>query len=77
MFDVILLTDTWLTNSIHNGQLFTNYYNVVRSDRQSSLVSRARGGDVLIAIANCISFNVIDTSSITDLTPFIDLRTMM
>ena len=44
MFDVIGLTETWLSNSIFDNEILPSNYTLFRCDRQS------RGGGVLIAV---------------------------
>ena len=44
-YDIILLTETWLTASTTSSMLFPAHYNVFRCDRQGK-----RGGGVLIAV---------------------------
>lgn len=47
--DVFALTETWLNNNIHTGELFNSKYTCYRRDRQDG---RDRGGGVLLAIHN-------------------------
>jgi len=54
-YDVIVLTETWLTNNISNVELFGPEYEVFRFDRVFS-----RGGGVLIAISSSISCSSIN-----------------
>lgn len=46
-YDVILFTETWLTDSFHSAELLDGRCNILRRDRQSGAASR--GGGVLIA----------------------------
>ena len=72
-YDVVVLTETWLSDSVHSSELFPNYYSIARCDRSFAVVNRTRGGGVLIAFSPKINFKVIDTSHITGLVPLIDL----
>ena len=72
-YDVIVITETWLNESVYSTELFPDYYSVVRCDRKFSAVNRSRGGGALIAFSPNISFKVIDTSNICMLVPLIDL----
>lgn len=48
-----MLTETWLTESIYDSELFDSRYQVFRRDRASSLLNnKDRGGGVLIAVSN-------------------------
>lgn len=46
--DVVILTETWLNNSVNNAELFGTNYLCHRADRQE----KSRGGGVLIAVNN-------------------------
>lgn len=48
-YDVILLTETWLTEGINNSELFNDRYTVWRQDRDYSATKQKLGGGVLIA----------------------------
>lgn len=48
-------------------------YNVVRCDRQFSLVDRSTGGGVFIALSDDIPYEVIDTSFLSSSVPLIDI----
>lgn len=49
-YDVIILTETWLLDSIPSSELFCPSYSVYRRDRDSSTSLKQRGGGVLIAV---------------------------
>lgn len=49
-FDVLALTETWLDSHVNNGELFTDEYDIFRSDRDFSHLGLSRGGGVLLAI---------------------------
>lgn len=48
--DVIVLTETWLNDSIHCGELFDKSYTVYRADRDLSRTVKLDGGGCLIAV---------------------------
>lgn len=48
--DVYALTETWLTNDIHDSELFPNGYCVYRKDREDTCVTDRAGG-LLLAVA--------------------------
>jgi len=52
-FDIIALTETWLTNSIYDSEILQTNYTLFRKDRPS------RGGGVLIAVNNKFPCHVI------------------
>ena len=69
----MLITETWLNQSIYDSELFTDYYNVIRRDRDFEMVGRSRGGGVLMALKHSILFDVIDTGNFRTMAPMIDL----
>lgn len=50
VYDVIMITETWLNASHHDGEIFSNNYKVFRKDRCNTNVNTTRGGGVLVAI---------------------------
>ena len=72
-FKLIALTETWLTDSVFNSELFPDCYNVIRRDRNFATTGRSRGGGVLLAISNSLKYSLIDTSNLSNLVPLIDL----
>lgn len=73
LYDIVVVTETWLCDSVHNNELFPECYNVLRSDRKFSLVNRATGGGVLIAMCKRITFSVVPLPSLSRLVPLIDV----
>ena len=71
--DIIILTETWLSNSINNAELFTDFYNITRADRKFEKTERTRGGGVLIALRKEISYTTVDCSILNDIIPLIDI----
>ena len=71
--DIVLITETWLSQSVYDSELFNNHYNILRKDRDFASVQRSRGGGVLLALRDSISFRIIDTSNISANAPMIDL----
>ena len=49
-FDVVALTETWLTNSVSDNEILDVGYSIYRSDRSTG----KRGGGVLLAVKNSI-----------------------
>lgn len=50
-YDIIVLTETWLNNSVSNHELFDNRYNVYRRDRETTGFNCGiNGGGVLVAV---------------------------
>lgn len=43
-FDVIILTETWLNDSISDAEIFDSRYNVFRRDRNSTYNHKSDGG---------------------------------
>ena len=55
-FDVICLTETWLSDFIYDQEILPTNYNIYRRDRPS------RGGGVLIAIKDTIPVSVVPSN---------------
>lgn len=49
-YDMISLTETWLSSSITDGELFEERYLVCRRDRDYNSTQQSKGGGVLIAV---------------------------
>lgn len=49
LYDIIVLTETWLTDGICDSEFFDSRYIVWRRDRDYSMTGQSRGGGVLIA----------------------------
>jgi hypothetical protein len=68
LYDFIVLTETWLSQSVMDGEVFDiNSYNVFRCDRDFGTSKIKRGGGVLIAIKSNIKAVKLDTSNIGNL----------
>lgn len=73
LYDVVLITETWLDASHTSYEYFPPNYNVIRCDRKFSEVGRSTGGGVLVALSKNILFSVVETSVLTNITPLIDI----
>ena len=62
-YDVICITETWLTGSHNSAEYFPPDYYVFRRDRYTVLESTARGGGVLIAVSKNMGADIIDLGS--------------
>lgn len=62
-YDVICITETWLTSSHNSAEYFPPDYYVFRRDRYTDLESTARGGGVLLAVSKDIRADIIDLGS--------------
>lgn len=49
-YDIIALTETWLTDSVFDNELFDDRYLVWRRDRNYASTGQSLGGGVLIAV---------------------------
>jgi hypothetical protein len=72
-FDIIALTETWLNDSVSDGELLDlDRFNVFRKDRNSC--RHKRGGGVLLAINPAIKATVCnDCDNVCDILHSIDL----
>lgn len=57
-YDVIVLTETWLDDSVLSTLLFGSSFTVFRMDRNSINSRKTRGGGVLIAVASNLSCSI-------------------
>ncbi|XP_063931859.1 uncharacterized protein LOC135143848 [Zophobas morio] len=71
--DIIVLTETWLTNDISDSELFPDNYFIFRHDRDIHRLNLSRGSGVLLAVANKFLCQKIDLSMITEILPIIDI----
>ena len=55
-YQIIAITETWLTSSIYNNEILPTQYTIYRSDRNS------RGGGIMIAINQSIPSKIISIS---------------
>lgn len=72
-FDIIGLSETWLTSETHNSELFPDTYQVFRCDRNMDSLGVTKGGGVLVAIRNDLSVTALDLSVIRNAVPSIDI----
>ena len=56
-FNIVGVTETWLTTDITNKEILPKGFNIYRKDRQS------RGGGILLAISNTFSSTSLDVPS--------------
>lgn len=61
-YDVIILTETWLSSDVHDSELGLNGYQIFRVDRNYLNSNYSRGGGVLIAIKSYIKTSLICTN---------------
>ena len=54
-FDIIAITETWLSDHFHSNEILPNNFNLIRKDRGT------RGGGVLLAINSSIPFKQLST----------------
>lgn len=58
-YGIICISETWLNNGVHNGELFNlNAFSVYRRDRDAITTSKVDGGGVMIAVRNSYSSRV-------------------
>lgn len=49
-YDIIILTETWISPGVFDNELFDSRYNVFRKDRNFELTKKDTGGGVLVAV---------------------------
>ena len=72
-YDVLAFTETWLNANIYSSEIFSNNMLVFRSDRNYIDTAKTRGGGVLLAISNTFNSVLLDTSTLVQDTPYIDV----
>lgn len=61
-YDIIILSETWLNNSVMSSELFENRYKVYRRDRETSgFHNKKEGGGALIAVSTKLNSTRITT----------------
>ena len=55
-YQIIAITETWLTSSIYDNEILPSQYTIYRSDRKS------RGGGIMIAINQSIPTKIVSCS---------------
>ncbi|XP_063907420.1 uncharacterized protein LOC135125696 [Zophobas morio] len=63
VYDVIIISETWLCSNIANEELLLSDYNVFRADRDVNTSNKVRGGGVLIAVKSYIHSSLILTGN--------------
>lgn len=51
--DIIVLSETWLNESVFSEELIDGRYTIYRKDRNFELVNKKDGGGCLIAVKSC------------------------
>ena len=72
-FDTIILTETWLSSSILDNELFDESYQVQRHDRDFNAAGRSRGGGVLLAAHSSLSVVPVDVSLTAAVSPLLNI----
>jgi Reverse transcriptase (RNA-dependent DNA polymerase) len=60
-YDILIFTETWLTDDYHDSELGLTNYAIYRRDRSADTSVYGRGGGVLIAVHHKFTSQVIDT----------------
>ena len=59
VYDVLIISESWLCQNISNEELNLNNYNIFRADRNSNTSEKVCGGGVLIAVKKDFRASVI------------------
>lgn len=73
-FDVIILVETWLNDSLSDSELGFGNYNIFRLDRNPENSVFSRGGGVLIAVRNCLCSRALSIAVANIEQLFVDVR---
>lgn len=66
-YDIIAITETWLSPDHHDREFMDAKYKTFRKDRAFSSIESEGGGGVLIAVKNQIDYEVFSTPEMDDL----------
>lgn len=66
-YDVIMLTETWLSETKFSAEFFDPKFTVYRKDRHSSMIQEEKGGGVLIAINSKYDSEIISIGELESL----------
>lgn len=58
-YDIIVLTETWLTPSVFDQEMFDNRYVVYRKDRNLDSTKKETGGGVLVAVKSIFNCHLL------------------
>ena len=72
-YDIIIITESWLNDSVKCAELFPPSYGVIRCDRNLSSVHKSDGGGVLVGLREHIKYESLDVTYILKLIPLVDL----
>lgn len=64
MYDVVLLSETWLSEDFGLNEVQVKNYEIFRTDRDPSVLGRYRGGGVLIAVSNKLKSRRVTVGSV-------------
>ena len=63
-YDFVCITETWLTDSISDSELFLLCYNVFRSDRECRSPGVSLHGGTLVLVKSCYNCNQLEISDL-------------
>ena len=72
-FDIICISESWLSDGVRSSELFPPSYSVYRGDRKHELVDRTRGGGVALAVRSDIHAQLCNVSDYLKDVPLIDV----
>lgn len=62
-YPIIVLTETWLTDSFYNSEICDDRYVVYRADRSLNNTAKKRGGGVLVAVDQSLCSSQLECES--------------
>ena len=72
-YDAFVFTETWLSPSVMDSELFSSSYYVLRHDRDFSASCRSRGGGVLLGVKSEYNLIPVSVSHVSNVSPLIDI----
>ena len=74
VYDIIIITESWLSNKIKNEEIPLHNFDIYRADRNIKTSTKSRGGGILIAVKKCLNSSVIFIGELVE-SLFISFRT--
>lgn len=72
-YQIIAITETWLSSNVNDSELFSDHYTVFRNDRDFQSVQLSKGGGVLLAFQSALNVQPIDFSQLHKIFPSINI----
>lgn len=72
-YDIICITESWLSSDVFDNELFPDFYSVFRADRKFDILNKNRGGGAILALQSKYFSQLINVDRIVSDCPQIDI----